>query len=1045
MKRLTRIFVIGILLMLATAGLQAQVVGGYHCATDTSRAAWVDIGDNPNTTNFGRPIHLPFPFMFMGYRYDALRFDNHGVLHWGRDDAASILCYGNVLVPNPVVLMPYSVRWAVLGQEGNREVVFQVTLVLEQFENFPDYSRTFQVRLSEADGRITVQYKPKSDPGSTRGQLTLSVADVDAISTDGTNFNNSFYTYFAWPQNYRYYQFTPTSIPSCGGVGNLEADTENDSYLTLHWSPIGNGTRYRVEYREDGDPAFMSLTTTDTFAVISGLTGGGICHCKVTSICTNGQEGRPAMLEAHCPCYGGGNSLRYWDLADSNVTCYKGTVADPLDSIRIVDLGPDDATSRHTVHINRDITDPNTDNLLHTVPNGFCCSVRLGNKMAGAEAEAIAYTIDVDTNNISLILLTYAIVSQDPGHDEQNQPRFELKITDNNNNVINSCYDISFVSGSNDSCWHFCNTCTSPVNWIDWQVLGLNVSEMHGQQIKITFYNYDCTAGAHYGYAYFAMKTIGKEITVDACGEIGTSTLRAPQGLNYKWFSADDPSTTLGTTQAITINGGGRYYCKCIFPRDTSCSFLLYADITPQYPKAAFSFDTTRVDDCNYTVKFHNHSVIATDSNLTQLTNRPCQSHSWTFDDGSISVEHSPTHTFHPGTHWAELRASLSGDNCSNTIRHTFEIPYTYDTLTDSLCDGGTYHFKGQSFTEIGTHTVQDQCTEYTLTLTPYHYSHHEIEDTICQGDTYRIGSQSFATEGYHTATLTASNGCDSTFGISLTLRPLPSSDYNLYNTCREEAYYYYKCHLEPADSAYQVPGAQTYMTQDSTIIRWQPTAEGAPMPYFGSDSLLRIDADSAYTYYIYYAYLDSPQCPVTDTFNARPADEIVARMDARPDHLTMEYLDFTVRDISLYATGRKWIVDGTMLADTTGTISSTASADADSVVVSLIAFNRSCEDTATLAIPVLRYQLLFPNIFTPNRSANNTFGPSQHNVFDYELWIYDRRGHIVFHTTDINQPWNGTTHNGTACRQDTYVYFCTYSSPGYGPNKQVGTVTLLR
>ena len=76
--------------------------------------------------------------------------------------------------------------------------------------------------------------------------------------------------------------------------------------------------------------------------------------------------------------------------------------------------------------------------------------------------------------------------------------------------------------------------------------------------------------------------------------------------------------------------------------------------------------------------------------------------------------------------------------------------------------------------------------------------------------------------------------------------------------------------------------------------------------------------------------------------------------------------------------------------------------------------------------------------------SKNNTFGPIGSNVTDYELWIFDRRGCLVFHSTDFNEVWDGTS-NGIACRQETYAYTCRYTTPTNDKLTMTGTVTLVR
>lgn len=85
-------------------------------------------------------------------------------------------------------------------------------------------------------------------------------------------------------------------------------------------------------------------------------------------------------------------------------------------------------------------------------------------------------------------------------------------------------------------------------------------------------------------------------------------------------------------------------------------------------------------------------------------------------------------------------------------------------------------------------------------------------------------------------------------------------------------------------------------------------------------------------------------------------------------------------------------------------------------------------------------------NIFIPN-----AFAPKGHNTHwkpifqfpnpeDYHLWIYDRWGHPIFYTSDINEAWDGGNYP-----QDVYVYFIRYKNPRGEYQELKGSITLLR
>jgi gliding motility-associated-like protein len=83
--------------------------------------------------------------------------------------------------------------------------------------------------------------------------------------------------------------------------------------------------------------------------------------------------------------------------------------------------------------------------------------------------------------------------------------------------------------------------------------------------------------------------------------------------------------------------------------------------------------------------------------------------------------------------------------------------------------------------------------------------------------------------------------------------------------------------------------------------------------------------------------------------------------------------------------------------------------------------------DTATIKINVTNLeenQLIITNLFTPNNDGyNDTWVvdfPGQ--VSDFELFIFDIAGSLVYHTTSYQNDWNGTS-NGKPLPEGTYYY----------------------
>ena len=117
-----------------------------------------------------------------------------------------------------------------------------------------------------------------------------------------------------------------------------------------------------------------------------------------------------------------------------------------------------------------------------------------------------------------------------------------------------------------------------------------------------------------------------------------------------------------------------------------------------------------------------------------------------------------------------------------------------------------------------------------------------------------------------------------------------------------------------------------------------------------------------------------------------------------------------------------------------------------DSLTVTLHTCNASgCCADSTVLLPVIARTIWFPNTFTPDAESNNRFGctPSI-ELADYELTVYNRRGQVVYSTTDAKATWDGTC-DGTPMPQGTYVYLWFATDVTGQRDAGRGTVTLLR
>ncbi len=119
-------------------------------------------------------------------------------------------------------------------------------------------------------------------------------------------------------------------------------------------------------------------------------------------------------------------------------------------------------------------------------------------------------------------------------------------------------------------------------------------------------------------------------------------------------------------------------------------------------------------------------------------------------------------------------------------------------------------------------------------------------------------------------------------------------------------------------------------------------------------------------------------------------------------------------------------------------------------VVQQIVISANQCTDTAESVICIdPDWSLYFPNAFTPDDDGINDFfipvgvGISEDN---YQLWIFDRWGNLIFTTDDLHKGWNGKVAGGKEiCQIDTYVWKVKCKDVLGGNHKYVGKVSIIK
>ncbi len=181
---------------------------------------------------------------------------------------------------------------------------------------------------------------------------------------------------------------------------------------------------------------------------------------------------------------------------------------------------------------------------LPVVAPGGNHSLRLGNEAIGGDAEKIIKRFIVQPEN-DLFLLKYAVILNDPEHEPFEQPRFELRVF-NEDSIPYPCGEYKVRAAENIPGFE---TCDEGWRVRSWTTVGIPLNEYLGEEVIIEFLTTDCAQGGHAGYAYVEAACHPFEILRSPfCENTQEVQLNVPDGFaSYRW-------STGATTESITLN-----------------------------------------------------------------------------------------------------------------------------------------------------------------------------------------------------------------------------------------------------------------------------------------------------------------------------------------------------------------------------------------------------------------------------------------------------------------------------------------------------------
>lgn len=663
------------------------------------------------------------------------------------------------------------------------------------------------------------------------GNAWQNVSLVTPVSVSAANSAKNFVFLFVWVNQNS--QALDTIPKSSIAIDNFQVNLAKiskptnvqvyphceDSTLLVTWE--SNQSEFDIQYRKLGELDWLHGVQGIGSSTSSGFDrDGNKCSfylpkilegtydIRIRSSYYDEEEGKKyvsnyvyvSQILVYCP---DNHCVNYVNLYGPNVTCTYGMNPDaysgqtPYDNIGIIDFGPESEESRHTIHVDPNEVDPRTDSLLKTVPDGALASVRLGNWKWGGEAESITYDVYVDSTTQGILIVKYAIVFENPpNHSDADQPRFDLKILDENGNMIDqTCGHAEFTYESGVAAgWNV--TRNNDAAWKDWTTIGVNLMPYHGQHIKVCFTTMDCGAMGHYAYAYFTVDCANAHIETENCGSDPHVTCMAPEGFAYAWYNQN--GDTVSHDQTFVVEASRQIYtCRVSFIEQPDCYFEISTTSEPRFPVPDYSFERV-FEKCRSKIVFSDSShVMNKFDGEEHHTSERCNETRWRFR--SLVTGRTKEMTTSSRSVTYECReygdsievtqtAFIGVDNtCEESRTDTIVMPNIVPTPTEfryKSCEGEPFEFGGEYFDKDTVYTKHFD-TEWgcdstsTLYLSVYpkpkdQYRH----DSICSNQNVVINGIKYnqPLENY-LITLKNENGCDSAIYLTLTVNQLIQAD----------------------------------------------------------------------------------------------------------------------------------------------------------------------------------------------------------------------------------------------------------------------------
>ncbi|MFN8315908.1 MAG: T9SS type A sorting domain-containing protein [Chitinophagales bacterium] len=252
-----------------------------------------------------------------------------------------------------------------------------------------------------------------------------------------------------------------------------------------------------------------------------------------------------------------------------------------------------------------------------------------------------------------------------------------------------------------------------------------------------------------------------------------TQTICANQTYSFNGATLNTAGTYLDTLQAANGCDSVVTLTLVVLPTSTGAfTQTICANQTFTFNGVALSAAGTYLD----TLQAANgcDSVVTLTLNVLptatgSFTKTICANETYTFNGATLNT---------PGNYLDTLQAA---NGCDSVVTLTLNVlPTSTGAFTKTICSNETFTFNGATLNTAGTYkdtlTSANGCDSVvTLTLVVNSTKATTLNQSICQGSSFTFNGQTLTAAGTYKDTLTSAAGCDSVITLNLTVNPLPA------------------------------------------------------------------------------------------------------------------------------------------------------------------------------------------------------------------------------------------------------------------------------